>query len=108
MPSHAASFCLQGAAFAGAITLSIAAPDGVSAQQPDRQSIGTFSIDRTEIAIRALAAFANATGLMTEVERAGGLRVGRRMDAARKVDLSHAPRHASRDGQRVGRTCHLG
>jgi Sulfatase-modifying factor enzyme 1 len=63
---------LRAPALAVALALTFATPRTAGAQQPDRQSIGTFSIDRTEVTIRAFAAFANATGLVTEAERAGG------------------------------------
>src|SRR3954454_20095604 len=63
---------LRAPALAVALALTFATPRTAGAQQPDRQSMGTFSIDRTEVTIRAFTAFANATGLVTEAERAGG------------------------------------
>jgi len=72
MVADSAASGLRAAALAVVLALTFATLRTADAQQPDRQSIGTFSIDRTEVTIRAFAAFANATGLVTEAERAGG------------------------------------
>src|SRR3954467_722945 len=58
------------------LALTFATPRTAGAQQSDRQSIGTFSIDRAEVTIHAFAAFATATGLVTEAERAGAASSG--------------------------------
>jgi formylglycine-generating enzyme required for sulfatase activity len=90
------------------LALTFATPRTAGAQQPDRQSIGTFSIDRAEVTIHAFAAFATATGLVTEAERAGAASSGRRLDQAPGMDVPHALRHPSGDGRRACRACHLG
>src|SRR5215213_6891759 len=72
MLADSAASGLRAAALAVVLALTLATPRTAGAQQSDRQSIGTFSVDRAEVTIRAFAAFANATGLVTEAERAGG------------------------------------
>src|SRR5215210_6522290 len=72
MLADSAPHGLRAATLAVALALTFSTPRTVGAQKLDRQSIGTFSVYRAEVTIRAFAAFANATGLVTEAERAGG------------------------------------
>ncbi len=72
MLAYSAPSRLRATALALVLALTVAAPRTAGAQQPDRHSIGTFSIARTEVTIRAFAAFTKATGLVTEAEQAGG------------------------------------
>ena len=72
MLAYSAPSGLRATALALVLAPTFAAPRTAGAQEPDRHSIGTFSIGRTEITILAFAAFANATGLVTEAEQAGG------------------------------------
>jgi formylglycine-generating enzyme len=55
------------------LTLCLAALCGPAiAQTPDRVTVGTFAIDRTEVTIGAFRTFAESAGLETAAEREGG------------------------------------
>ena len=61
MLAYSAPSRLRATALALVLALTFAAPRTAGAQEPDRHSIGTFSIGRTEVTIRAFAAFTKAT-----------------------------------------------
>jgi formylglycine-generating enzyme len=54
------------------LTMSIAAAAPALAQAPDKVTIGTFAIDRTEVIISQFRAFAASQRLQTTAEREGG------------------------------------